>query len=87
MLAPGHRVGSMAEEVAQCKIKLGFLISPSFTTRNRSVADSEVLRTPLATSTVWMMRGRITLVADANVGTRHSGKSPPCSIPLVWLDE
>jgi cyanophycinase len=71
MLAPGHRVRSMAEEIAQCKIMLGFPHITVLHTRDRSVADSEVFVAPLRTATgVWVMGGRITLLSDAYVGTR-----------------
>jgi cyanophycinase-like exopeptidase len=61
----------MAEEIAQCKIMLGFPHITVLHTRDRSVADSNVFVAPLRTATgVWMMGGRITLLSDAYVGTR-----------------
>jgi cyanophycinase len=70
-LGPGHRVRGMAEEIAQCKIILGVSQITVLHTRDRSVADSEEFVAPLRTATgVWIMGGRITLLADAYVGTR-----------------
>jgi cyanophycinase len=60
-----------SKEIEGFKSALGSTHITVLDTQDRAVADSEAFTTPLRSATgVWIMGGRVPLVADAYVGTR-----------------